>query len=199
MQTICNLENIHIQIKNEGLQLLVVSYGGSCTNVFVNYLEQNNYKCKTDCWHKILCHCPKYIECDIPIIYIYDNPIKSFMSMKNRTIGLWNVNQQKLSNNKNEVLSDENLLKLMINQFNNWTNIRRPNVLIIQSNELFQNTIVNKLNCFLKTNINYFPIEYKKPSTDINNIKNTELVHLFEKYKYEIDTINNFNIPIHNN
>ena len=41
------------------------------------------YNCKIELWHKILCHCPKYIPVNIPVIYIYDNPIKSFLSQNN--------------------------------------------------------------------------------------------------------------------
>jgi len=79
---ICELNNINDIIKREGLNVLVISYGGCCSNTLVNCLEKNNFKCNTQIWAKILCHCPQYIECDIPIIYIYDNPIKSFLSMK---------------------------------------------------------------------------------------------------------------------
>ena len=126
---ICNLDNVNNIIHNEGLNLLVVSYGGSCSNTLVNVLEKNNYICNTPIWREILCHCPEYVEINIPIIYIYDNFIKSFLSMKKRDIGFWDINQKKMSNDINIVLSDENLIKLMINQFNNWTNIKRDNIL----------------------------------------------------------------------
>ena len=125
-------DNINNMILKKKLNLLVVSYGGSASNILVKYLEKNNYKIRTKRWKKILCHCPEYIKVDIPVIYIYDNPIKSFLSMKKRGEGFWDINQQKLSNDENTVLSDENLLKLMINQFSGWTNIRNNNVLIIK-------------------------------------------------------------------
>jgi hypothetical protein len=112
--------------------------------------------------------------------------------MKNRRRGCWDVNQRKLSNNMNIDLSDENLLKLMIKQFNTWTNIKRDNVLIVKTCELFEECIVDKLECFLKKKINYFPIIYKRPKTDVNNITDKSLLELFEKYKLEIDYINNF-------
>lgn len=189
---ICNFKNIKDIVKKEGLNLLVVSYGGSISNTLVYEMEKNNYKCRTTTWTNILCHCPRYIDVDIPIIYIYDNPIKAFMSMKNRGNGYWDVNQQKLSNNTNVPLSDENLMKLMINQFKRWTDVKRSNVLIVKSSELFQHTIVSKLENFLKKKINYFPIQYNNPKTNINNIFNEELNKLFEKYKLKIDKINNF-------
>jgi len=93
----------------------------------------------------------------------------------------------------NTNLSDENLIKLMINQFNSWTNIRRDNVLIIKSCELFENSIVDKLENFLKKKLYHFPISYKRPKTNIENIENIdEYSELFKKYKLEIDKINNF-------
>ena len=191
---ICDLNdinNINNIIKSEKLDILVISYGGCCTNILVNYLEKNNFKCNTKIWLTILCHCPQYIECDIPIIYIYDNPIKSFMSMKKRGKGFWDVNQKKLSNNNDVVLSDENLLQLIIKQFNSFKN--KKNVLMIKSSELFENDIVNKLEFFLNKKIEHFPVEYKTPTNNILNINNIKLVELFEKYKLEIDKINNYN------
>ena len=189
---ICDLnatKNIKDIIHNEGLNLMVVSYGGSCTNTFTKKLIDNGYKCNTKIWADILCHCPHYIEIDIPIIYVYDNPIKSFLSMKNRGKGFWGTNQKKMSNDTNVVLSDNKLIELMINQFNNWTNIKRSNVCVIKSCELFENNIVDKLEFFLKKKLYHFPIPYKNPKTNIESIKS---IKLFEKYKLEIDRINNF-------
>jgi hypothetical protein len=188
---ICDLNNINGVIKSEGLDVLVISYGGCCSNTLVNHLEKNNFKCITQIFKKILCHCPQYIECDIPIIYLYDNPIKSFLSMKNRGKGYWDTNQQKLSNDTNVVLSDKNLIELMINQFNNWTNTKRDNVCVIKSCELFENNIVNKLEKFFNKKITHFPIPYINPKTNIK-IESTESIELFEKYKLQIDRINNF-------
>lgn len=190
---ICDLKDINTVIKSEGLNILVVSYGGCCSNTLVKTLEKNHYKCISNTWAKILCHCPHYIQIDIPTIYIYDTPIKSFLSMKRRGAGFYDVNQRKLSNNNDVVLSDENLLKLMIKQFNSWTKIKRHNVLVLKSSELFKNDIVPKLTRFLKKNrflikpIQHFPIVYKNPET-------IELTpsELFEKYKVEIEQINNF-------
>ena len=112
--------------------------------------------------------------------------------MKKRNSGIWDVNQQKMSNNKNIALSDDNLIKLMINQFNSWTNIKRDNVLVIKSSELFENNIVEKLENFLKTKIYHFPISYNIPKTNIETIEDIEDIELFKRYKLEIDKINNF-------
>ena len=179
-----NIINYCISI--EGLDILVVSYGGSCSNVLADTLEKNNYKCKTRIWCQMLCHCPVFININIPIIYIYDNPIKAFMSMRNRGHGFWDANQKKLSNNNNCQLSDEHLLKCMINQFNNFIN---KNVLIIKSCEIFQNNIVNKLEFFLNKKLYHFPILYITPKTT-SKIEDKSLIELFKKYKTDIDCIN---------
>ena len=188
---ICDLKNIDEIIKKEGLNLLVISYGGCVSNTLTSYLENNNYKIRSKTYDDILCHCPHYIDIDIPIIYIYDDPIKSFLSMKRRGNGYWDINQQKLSNNINIIISDENLLKLMINQFNEWTKIKRTNVLVLKSSDLFKNKIVYILESFLKKKIKHFPIPYVTPKTNLL-YENLELQDLFNKYKFEIDIINNF-------
>jgi hypothetical protein len=95
-----------------------------------------------------------------------------------------------MSNNKNVDLSNENLIKLMINQFNSWTNIKRDNLLIVKTCQLFENSIVDKLEKFLKKKLYYFPIPYKTPKIDVKNINENN--ELFKKYKFEIDKINNF-------
>ena len=187
-----NINKINNVIKKERLDILVVSYGGSCSNMLVNNLNKNGYKCKTNLWQKILCHCPTYIEVNIPIIYIYDNPIKSFLSQKKRGTGIWSLNQKKLSNNYNIELSDENLLKLIIKQFNNWTNLKRDNVLVIKSEELFKNEILTKLKKLLKKDLSYFPIIYKTPKIHHDDIEKFKSTKLYEKYELEIKKINEF-------
>ena len=187
---ICNLDDINNIIKIEGIDLMVISYGGCATNTLIDALEKNNYKIRTQTYNDILCHCPHYIEINIPIIYIYDNPLKSFVSIVKRNKGVWDLNQQKMSNNKNVDLSNENLLKLMINQFNSWTNIKRDNLLIVKTCQLFENSIVDKLEKVLKKKLYYFPIPYNTPKVNVKNVNENN--ELFKKYKFEIDKINNF-------
>ncbi len=194
-KNIYNLNDINDDIKKENkLDILVISYGGSCSNALVNQLEKNGYRCKSELWSKILCHCPTYIDVNIPVFYIYDNPIKSFLSQKRRGRGFWDVNQKKLSNNPYIELLDENLLKLMIEQFNSWTNVKRDNVLFIKSNEIFEDGIVNKLEKKLKNKISHFPIEYKKPQVTDKDVEDFKLTELFKKYELEIEKIIKFNI-----
>lgn len=186
-----DLKNVNQLAKREGLDICVVSYGGSCSNQLVSVLEKNGYKCRTDVREDLLCHCPKYIELDIPVIYIYDNPIKAFLSMVRRGEGWWDVNQRKLNNNNNMKLSHENLLVSMINQFVSWTNNKNDNVLIIKSEEIFKNNIKYKLKSFLNKELEDLPIKYKKPKTDTENI-NPQLYPLFDKYREYIEYIINY-------
>lgn len=185
-----NLDDIQNIITQEKMDVLVVSYGGSASNALVDALTKNKYNILTRTYTKVLCHFPHYIDINIPIIYIYDNNlIKSFLSVKRRH---WDRNQKKLSNNEHVELSDENLLKLMINQFIQWTTIPRKNVLIVKTCELFDDNIIEKLETFLDKKIKHFPLVYNPPSTDIENIQNTKIVGLFDKYKTEIQYINDF-------
>lgn len=189
---ICNLQHANNIIKKEKLEILVVSYGGCCSNTLINALENNGYKCRTDITRTILGHCPLYVKCDIPVIYVYKNPILAFMSMKRRGERIWATNQKKISNNQNVKLSDDTLLQLMFRQFYSWTSHKQDNILFIRSEEIFSDNIVNKLSRFLKRKVKDFPIPYKEPSSSIDNISK-EYNHLFKKYKTEIDHINSFN------
>ena len=186
---------IHQQIINEGLQICVVSYGGCSSNTLTNTLEQNNYKCITPIWETKLCHSPELINTNIPIIYLYRDPRCAFLSMKHRGKDIYNTNQQKLSNNKNTKISDENLLKLMIKQFHTWTSKNVRHVLVLQYEELFIPNISNKLKLFLKNNnLQHFPIQYKKPTFTGEHLDDLDIKYklLFEKYKTDIDYINNY-------
>jgi alcohol dehydrogenase class IV len=110
--------------------------------------------------------------------------------MKRR--GLQKINQKKMSNNNNVSFSDENFIKVMINQFNKWTNQKRKNVLIVKTNELFETSIVNKLESFLKKKIHHFPIKHVQPKTK-TNIKDVEKYKkLFKKFQAELDFIDTY-------
>lgn len=186
-----NLNYIKNQVKKENLQVCVVSYGGSGTNTLMSMLEQNGYVTNTKIWRKILCHCPHYVDMGIPIIYVYNDPTKSFQSMKRRG-KIWIKNQRKLSNNKFIEFSNEMLLKLMIKQFKSWTQIKRKDVLVVKTSELFEDGINKKLQNFLnKTELEGFPIPYVEPKTKYNEIPE-QFSNLFDKYKKDIEYINKF-------
>ena len=80
----------------------------------------------------------------------------------------------------------------MIEQFNSWTNVKRDNVFLIKSNELFEDGIVNKLENILKKNISHFPLKYKPPNTTDKDIEDFKLTELFKKHKLELEKIINF-------
>jgi hypothetical protein len=188
IKPIYDLTEINDIIKKEKMDLCVISHGGCCTNQLVDILTENGYNIKTHIWNIFLCHCSEYIDIDIPIIYIYGNPMNSFLSVKNRGNLLWTNNQRKLSNNINTKLSDENLLTLMIKQTNAWINIKKENVLILKSSEIFEEDIVDKLQSFLNKDLHSFPITYVKPKTSFENLNRDELL-LFQKYKNDINKI----------
>jgi hypothetical protein len=181
-----DLTNINQILKNEGLEICVISYGGSGSNELTDILEMNGYKCRSHTYLNI-CHCSRPIEIDIPIIYIYRNMIDAFFSQKRRHI--WSINQQKLSNDKNTKLSDRNFLNLMANQFISWKNSNLQNILFINYNECFNDSIKIKLENFLgNNNLIGFPFEYKEPKTKYNIDEiDPRLKKLFSEYKSVID------------
>ena len=122
----------------------------------------------------------------MPIIYIYDNIIKAYLSIKRRGFHHWSFVQQRLSNDENTTLSDENLLKLMIKQYGVWSNVNNPNVMIIKSSELFKPAILDKLQAFLKRDLKGFPMRYIRPMTDPTRIGYCDKI-LFERYAVKID------------
>ena len=193
---IYNMNDIKDIIRDEGLDIAVISHGGSCSNLLVNKLEENGYSCKTEVWHKLLCHYPEYTDFGIPVIYVYDNFMKSFFSMKRREI-VYQANHRKLSNNLNIEYSDETLLKLMVKQFNSFYE-NRDKLLLIKSSELFENGIDDKLKKFLKTNkLNNFPLQFKAPHT-ILNYNNFNLKHkkLFMKHFKSFPNYQQIEIPL---
>lgn len=183
-------------ISDEHLDVCVISFGGSSSNTLVDVLEENKIVCKTPIWHSIVCHCP-YILPGIktPIIYLYRDPRLAFLSMKQRMTGIWDVNQQKLSNNLDVELSDERLLVLMLTQFAKWTNyirVYKPrNIRVIKYEELFHPSIRTKLESLLGKSLNGFPIPYIPPKS-LSIIPNKEEEKLFIKYKPWIDHINKY-------
>lgn len=188
-----NYDFILNHVKKDRINICVVSYGGSSSNTFAEVLHQNGYTSNTRRWEKFLCHCPKYVQLNIPIIYVYNDPVKSFLSMKRRG-KIWIKNQRKLNNNRDIEISDENLLKSMYTQFRNWTDVKRRDVLIIKTEELFQPHIANKLRKFLlNPNLKGFPIPYVKPQTDYDK-EIEEYKDLFKKFDKEIQYIRNFDV-----
>lgn len=178
---------VPILMKKEKLAVWVCSYGGSGSNLLSDYLgDKKKINTRPLIWKKLLCHYPKYIPSDIPTIYIYDDPRKSFCSMKRRGKGYWDTNQRKLSNQKNIELSDENLLRAMIEQFKNWTNSpHKDNVLFIDFRHFFTEETKQKIASFLKISTHDFP----QMKSNIRKYDYSVHQALFDKYKDDIDMI----------
>ena len=183
---IMDLSKINGRILEEKLDIAVISFGGCSSNTLCDILEKNGYKVRSNIYEKILCHCPSPIKINIPVIYVYRDPREALLSMKRRGKGFWDVNQQKLSNSTNINYSDGNLLKLMIQQFNKWTNFKDNRMIILKYEELFNESINDKLKLFLDNDkLTNFPITYNKPhinSSVVDTIDNG-FKKLFEKYK----------------
>ena len=91
--------------------MLVISYGGSCSEALQRALSKSNIKCELLYppghelrWlHEVYAHAvhlPFYYKMNIPIIYVYDDIRKAFLSQKNRGKGWYDINQQKLANSR---------------------------------------------------------------------------------------------------
>ncbi len=194
-EEIFNLNELNETVKKEKLDLAVVCFGGCCSNTLNDILEKNGYKVKSKVFDKILCHCPTPVKLDIPIIYLYRDPRESLLSMKRRGKGYWDVNQRKLSNSKKVNYSDGNLLKLMIDQFYKWTSYKDNKMIIIKYEELFEESVVEKLKIFLNNDeLTNLPVPYKEPHTNQNILETIDdnLKNLFNRYSTQINYINNY-------
>ena len=194
---ICDMNNVEDIVRGDGLQVCVTSYGGSCTNALCDILNQCGIITNTPIWGSILCHSPGYHKLGIPIIYLYDHPVKSFMSVKRRG-KLMNMNYSKMTNNLNAVYTPEKMLRSMINQFHSFTQEKRDDVLVLHSKELFQPNISVKISEFLiKNNLNEkiyndlnikLPLIYKQPHHNDKELT-VGLTYIFNRYKNEIHKI----------
>jgi len=194
---ICDLNNVKNIIRDEGLQVCITSYGGSCTNALCDVLSDCGIQTNTPVWGSILCHMPCYMDLGIPIIYVYDHPIKSFMSVKRRG-KLLHMNYSKMTNNLNSVYTPEKMIRSMINQFHSFVKEKRDDVLILHSKELFQTNISSRISAFLiKNGLNEnllevkLPLIYKQPNHKHDDLT-IGLAYIFNKYKNEIQTIVNY-------
>jgi hypothetical protein len=193
--SIYDLNKLYEAVTSEKLDIAVVSYGGSSTNTLIDTLEKNGYKCHSPVYDNLLCHCPEPVDLDIPIIYIFRNPIEALLSMKRRGKNIWDINQRKLSNSLTQKYSDRNLLHLMIRQFNNWTSCHYNNILFLRYDDIFKPDVVDLLKKFLKNdNLLHFPINFIRPHITNNIVKTIDkrLHNLFDEYEDDIKKINDF-------
>ena len=188
---IYNLRDIPAIAKKEKLDVAVVSCGGSGSNTLVEYLQKKGLTTRPRCWQKLICHCPEPVDLDIPIIYMYNTDFRdAFCSQRRRRSVCWKDNQIKLSNGNPGNLSDENLLKLMLKQFNSWTKVaNKENVLFLTFQEFFTDVGRDKINKFLKKDYNDYPRwgDREKHMYDFDEDK-----ELFNKFKEELEFVKNF-------
>lgn len=181
-----NLSNVVVNA-----DIWVCSFGGCASNYLVKNLEKYGYNIQTTLYHKILCHSPIQIKTDKPIIYLYRNIQDAWNSVKSRDIGFYDVNIKKLSNNKNVIISEENLLKLMIEQFKNWTKNIGNNILYMSYQDLF----TEKSNILLKKFLNNKNIKKFKFNADSKK-KYIFPKYLSQKYNLFFDYFDNFHNKI---
>ena len=188
-----NLSKIPFLIVEDKLDICVISYGGTGSNNLVNLLRDNGINSRTKNWEEYICHCPEYFYSKVPVLYIYSDPRLALTSMYKRGKDIYEVNQIKLSNNKKVNFSEENLLKLMINQFKNWYKHKNePNIYFIKSERLYTNEFYIFIKSLLnvETELSGFPLAYKVPFNTLETIP-IEYNDLFKKYKNDIDWIIN--------
>jgi hypothetical protein len=184
-------------VRTEGMDVCVVSYGGSCSNTLADVLTKNGVKCRTRLWDLMLCHCKEALSLDIPTIYIFDEPKKSFLSMKRRS-GLLNTNFRKLSNGAGDTpFSEEAMLGLMFEQFRNWSAAAQKDpskVLMVRSKELFESAIVDRLASFLnkpRESLVELPVKYRAPATKLDTMSESHR-KLFTRFEDEIARVNTY-------
>jgi hypothetical protein len=191
-----DIDTIKNVVIEDGIELCVTSYGGSCTNVLTDTLHECGIQTNTKLWGEVLSHLPGYVSLGIPIIYVYDNPIKSFMSTRRRGLNKF-VHRKMNNNNKNVIYTHEKLIRNMITQFHSFTNVKRDDVLVLHSKELFNANVIDKISLFLsfhgidKKISHKFPFIYKNPSHKHDDLT-LGLAHLFNKYSNELKFINNY-------
>ena len=175
-------------VDSNELDIMVVSYGGSGSNTLTDYLCSLDFTCKSPTWHRILCHFPEPLAgFQTKRVYIYDDPRRAFMSQRRRMCA--NTNQRKLSNNNRIILSDENLLRLMIRQFMAWTRNQDENILIISKRDFFSEKR-KKLFDFLNISPETYPAWKQPHEYDFNEYR-----ELFAKYRKAINYINSYGTP----
>lgn len=151
-------------IKDEGLQICVVSHGGCGSNTLVRCLERNGFICRTPTWERVLCHFPYPIDSPIKFIYLYRNLKDAWWSQKKRGRGWWDVNQMKLSNNAKIFRSDRNLIRLMKSQRTAWMECKRDNILVIPYSMLFTLDGQERIEDFVRRPLLDYPKYRRHPS-----------------------------------
>lgn len=192
MKPIIEESDILQRIKDEKLDVWICGPGGCASNLLSHYLEEHHsLNTRTKAWHQLLGHFYKPLPCDIPKIFIYNDPVYTFCSLHRRGPGFWGTNQYKLANDEHIKPSNDYLFQLIFTQFKNWTeNAHQDNkLLVIHTDELFTQSGQDKLEKFLKIKIENFPKKREKHDyTDFHR-----MYHLvIQRYQKNTNHINNY-------
>lgn len=179
-------------------EILVTSFGGCASNSLVHILKHNDFRL-VDGYDEHLCHASKPPRINIKMIYLYNDPIHSWLSQINR--GLTETNVMKLSDHRFKTRGNNKLLllKLMIRQFKNWTSAPINNLLIIKTSELFTQEGKIKLERFLKPEvkpgvgkqIEGLPMVYRQPKS-LDCPMSLEERRIIKYYIKDINHINKY-------
>lgn len=179
------IENyIKKSVQLEQLDCCIISFGGCGTHYLVNHLEKKKLKIKTNIWSNYLCHYSNLIELPIPIIYLYRDIRKAFISQLRNNFA--NKNYEMLNTISKRKYSDEHFFIAMYEQFEKF--ITADNIYKIEYNELFSKDKMTNLYQFLKIKNDSFESLFIQPKTfKFNNYQN-----IFDKHQDKINYVNSF-------
>lgn len=186
--------NVKEELLNSCLDAWVCSFGGCASNSLTDFLETKGLIVRNKLWRETLCHYPNSLaDVKIPKVYIYDDIIDSFLSVKRRGKGWYDENQKKLADNADTYISDNSLIQLMASQFCKWFTSYDlaidPNIFFISKDDFFNSQSMQDDLCeFLKISKGGFPKERPRKT----NIEKAMEINqsLFLERKIDIDTVN---------
>lgn len=185
-------------MKRQNTNLAIVSYGGSCSNALANALRACRWRVHTKIWDQIVCHCPQYLDFGVPVIYVFEDPVRAFLSQNRRELLL--MNQHKLTNSTTEDLDPETMFRSMFQQFRDFVRHGKDKVFFLRSSQLFLPETRPALEAFLKCRpLRTLPLQFRAPKTETDKVP-SRFEALFAKFRNEIDFVRNFDLttlPFH--
>jgi len=177
-------EYIKKTIQLEKLDCCIISFGGCGTHYLANNLQEKNLIVRSATWVNYLCHYPKYIELNIPIIYLYGNLREAFISQLRNNFA--KKNYKILNTVVKRKYSNENFFLSMYEQFERF--IENKNVVKITYKDLFNKVKMIDLYKFLNIKDHSFSKLYDKPNQF--NYDNYKII--FDKHEDKINYVNSF-------
>lgn len=181
---IVNPKNIAQQLKNEGQNLCVVSYGGCGTYSLVKMLEANGYIIRTHTWERVMCHHAEFVKLHCPVIYVYRKDIKcAYLSQLKKVSMIGQLRKMKNDMSLKD-FDAKFFLQTMVDSLKNWTG--RQNVLVLETSELFKYSGKAKIENFLAgRNIAGLPLRYEKVPKEHKTYNN----QTFQIFQDQIDNL----------